>query len=234
MVIDDDPRLIKLLRDYLQQQGLQVVTATSVSDFLQFKWESGAINAVVLDLGLPDGSGFEVLAQLKRTQPDLPVVILSARGSSEDRISGLELGADDYLGKPFAPRELLLRLQKLMASRPSLKREAFEKPGLYRIDQATFDVGRQLLKCSDTELQLTAAEAELLALFCRHPNQVLHRDLLMQQLKGYVGDSADRTMDTRVKRLRQRIEHNPEQPKWIKTVWGKGYRLCAIVQSEHG
>jgi two-component system phosphate regulon response regulator OmpR len=219
LVVDDDPALCELLSDYLGQSGYRVATA---GDGVAMRRALGAglPDAVILDLMLPGEDGLTLAREL-RSQSDIPILMLSARGEEIDRVVGLEVGADDYLAKPFSPRELLARLRALLRrAHPAAGRQpagAIEF-GPYRLDT----VARRLLQ-GGTEVRLTGAEFDLLRILAERPNRVLTRDMLVDLLKGYDRDPFDRSIDIRVTRLRRKIEADPAAPAYIRTVRGEGY-----------
>lgn len=227
LVVDDDPDLCSLLSEYLSANGYQVET---VGDGVAFR-ESlarGLPDIIVMDLMLPGEDGLSLTRSVK-SQSDVPVLMLSARGAEMDRVIGLEVGADDYLSKPFGPRELLARLRALLRRThvPAVQTPARqagvadgERPsfGPYQLDAA----GHRLLR-DGQEVPLTSAEYALLAVFVSHPGRVLSRDVLVDMLKGYDRDPFDRSVDSRVTRLRRKIEADPSAPLYIRTVRGEGY-----------
>lgn len=221
LVVDDDPALCQLLSDYLGANGLQVRTVTDGAAMRE-TLAAWPVDAIVMDLMLPGEDGLSLTRHIK-AQSDVPVLMLSARGEEVDRVIGLEVGADDYLPKPFGPRELLARLRALLrrphaviAAAPAASpRSAF---GPYEIDT----MGHRLLR-DRQEVALTGAEYELLAAFVAHPGRVLSRDWLIDHLKGYDRDPFDRSIDSRVTRLRRKIETDPANPRYIRTVRGEGY-----------
>ena len=219
LVVDDDPALRDLLHAYLTDTGF-VVDLADGGDEMRRVMERSMPDAIVLDLMLPGLDGLALTREL-RTRSSVPILMLSARGEEIDRVVGLEVGADDYLAKPFSPRELLARLRALLrrahatelASPPA--EEGF---GGYRLDRAA----RRLL-AGDLDLGLSGAEYDLLLAFIERPGRVLSRDLLLDLLKGYERDPFDRTVDIRVARLRRKIEPDPAHPVYIRTVRGAGY-----------
>jgi two-component system phosphate regulon response regulator OmpR len=224
LVVDDDPALRELLRDYLSVSGFQVDEAAGGEQMRQ-RMAASPPDLLVLDIMLPGEDGLS-LARTLRRDSNLPILMLSARGDEIDRVVGLEVGADDYLAKPFSPRELLARLRALLrragsasspasATSPSTRQFAF---GPYVLDEAA----RRLLR-GDGEVPINGAEFELLSQFVRHPNRVLSRDDLIGWLKGYERDAFDRSIDVRVTRLRRTIELDPVHPRYVRTVRGEGY-----------
>ncbi len=220
LVVDDDASLRELLTDYLRQEGFDV---RGVEDgTAMFAWlQQHQADLLILDLMLPGEDGL-TLARRLRTKTDTPIIMLSARGEDIDRIVGLEVGADDYLAKPFNPRELLARIRAVLRRRaaPKSHLQAAEVAvfGPYRLDVTA----RQLSRDGET-LTLTGSEFDLLRIFVEHPNQLLHRDRLLDLLKGYERNPFDRSIDVQVARLRAKIEPNKKQPRYIRTVWGRGY-----------
>lgn len=219
LVVDDDPALRDLLSAYLTDTGF-VVDVAEDGDAMRRIMEQAMPNAIVLDLMLPKEDGLTITREL-RTRSTVPILMLSARGEEIDRVVGLEIGADDYLAKPFSPRELLARLRALLrrAQGSGARQEAdADRFGPYRLDQAA----RRLLR-GNQDLGLSGAEYELLKVFIERPHRVLTRDLLLDLLKGYERDPYDRTVDIRVTRLRRKIEPDPTHPVYIRTVRGAGY-----------
>lgn len=221
LVVDDDPALRELLRDYLTTHGF-IVQAVGDGAAMRAALANGMPDAIVLDLMLPGEDGLALTRSL-RAQSNVPILILSARGEEIDRVIGLEVGADDYLAKPFGPRELLARLRALLR-RGQTTREATVLPTTeHRFGPFVLDLaGRRLLRGS-AEVHLTGAEFDLLAAFVKRPNRVLSRDVLVDLLKGYDRDPFDRSIDIRVTRLRRKIEPDPAAPVYIRTVRGEGY-----------
>jgi two-component system phosphate regulon response regulator OmpR len=219
LVVDDDPALRDLLFAYLTDTGFVVDLAGDGGE-MRRAMQRTMPDAIVLDLMLPGEDGL-VLTRELRTGFAVPILMLSARGEEIDRVVGLEVGADDYLAKPFSPRELLARLRALLRRAqgiaPVAESEA-DRFGPYRLDQAA----RRLL-AGDQDQGLSGAEYDLLKVFLERPNRVLSRDLLLDLLKGYERDPYDRTVDIRVARLRRKIEPDPTNPVYVRTVRGAGY-----------
>ena len=222
LIVDDDADLRDLLTRYLEGQGLAVASVESGAAMDRFLEGEAPVDLVILDLSLPGEDGLSIARRLKAGS-DLPIIILSARGDEVDRIVGLELGADDYLPKPFNPRELLARIRAVLR-RSNRAQPASDRPtrirtfGPFRLDPDSRSLTRE-----GEPVSLTSGEFELLQVFLEHPRQLLHRDRLLARLKGYDRDPFDRSVDVRVTRLRKKIEPEPSEPVYIRTVWGKGY-----------
>jgi two-component system phosphate regulon response regulator OmpR len=223
LVVDDDPDLCELLRSYLSANGFEVqIAGDGVA--MRAALAAGLPDAIVLDLMLPGEDGLSLTRSLRaQSSIPIPILMLSARGEEMDRVIGLEVGADDYLAKPFGPRELLARLRALLRrgqpNQPEVARpEGHPHFGPFSLDSA----GRRLLRAG-LEVPLTSAEFELLAAFLAHPNRVLSRDMLVDLLLGYNRDPFDRSIDNRVTRLRRKIEPDAAAPVYIRTVRGEGY-----------
>lgn len=217
LVVDDDVVLRGMVVDYLTSSGFQV---EGVGDGAAFRHSMALYGAdlVVLDLMLPGEDGLSLLKWL-RTDGGPPVIIISARGEEVDRVVGLEVGADDYLPKPFGPRELLARVRAVLRrGSSSSKQESSYNFGPFRLD-----ISSHVLVHDSNEIPLTSGEFTLLRILLEHPNQVLSRDQLITLVKGYERDAFDRSIDVRVARLRRKIEANPESPIYLRTVWGEGY-----------
>jgi DNA-binding response OmpR family regulator len=220
LLVDDDAALRELLRDYLGSNGVAVREAGD-GDSMRQRLGEGRPDLIILDLMLPGEDGLS-LARWLRGQGDIPIIMLSARGEEIDRVVGLEVGADDYMAKPFSPRELLARIRAV------LRRRAGGTPAVSPRDGCTFgpyrlDLTAHRLTRAGTEVNVTTADFALLRVFVEHPNRVLSRDLLMDMLKGYERAPFDRSIDVRITRLRRKIEDDPAAPVYIRTVRGEGY-----------
>lgn len=220
LVVDDDAGIRDLLADYLGKQGLSVATARDGRE-MDARLEDFRPDLVVMDLMLPGEDGLSLTRRLKAAR-DLPVIMLSARGEDIDRIVGLEVGADDYLAKPFNPRELLARIRAVLR-RGVMAQAAAEAVETVRFGPFVLDLAAQSLSRDGDEIPLTQAEFSLLKLFVEHPNRALSRDQIMDWLKGFERDPFDRSIDVRVTRLRRKLEDDPGNPVYIRTVWGQGY-----------
>ena len=220
LVVDDDAGIRDLLADYLTKQGMAVATARDGKE-MDERLDGFHPDLIVMDLMMPGEDGLALTRRVKAAR-DVPVIMLSARGEDIDRIVGLEVGADDYLAKPFNPRELLARIRAVLrrggaAARSETAAEVF------RFGPFSLDLASQSLSRDGADLTLTQAEFTLLKLFVEHPNRALSRDQIMDWLKGFDRDPFDRSIDVRVTRLRKKLEDDPANPVYIRTVWGQGY-----------
>ncbi len=220
LLIDDDARLTAMLGDYLRQAGYEVDTAGSLAEGRE-RIERSLYDALVLDLMLPDGDGLDLTRDLRaspRTR-SLPLLMLTARGEPMDRIVGLELGADDYLPKPFEPRELLARVKALL--RRALPHTADDD--VLRFGRLEVDPGGRQARLDGQPCDLTSYQFDLLLVLARAPGRVLSRDQIMDALKGHALEAFDRSIDVHVSRIRAAIEDDPKTPRRILTVRGAGY-----------
>jgi two-component system, OmpR family, phosphate regulon response regulator OmpR len=224
LLVDDDPGLRDLLRRYLKEQGYEVV-AVRDGVAMDSALAEQTFDLLILDLMLPGEDGLSLLRRLMAGQA-LPVIMVSARGEDVDRIIGLEVGADDYLAKPFNPRELLARVRAVLRRRsatPETAETAETPEGVYRFGPYEMQVASQRLLRDGEEVSLTAGEFTLLRVLVEHPQRVLDRNTLLDLIKGYEHQPFDRSIDVRVARLRRKIEADPGNPRFIRTVWGRGY-----------
>ena len=221
LVVDDDAGIRELLREYLLKQDMQVEVVRDGRE-MEARLATFTPDLVVMDLMLPGDDGLALTRRLK-AERDVPVIMLSARGEDIDRIVGLEVGADDYLAKPFNPRELLARIRAVLRRGVGQGREADADAEQYDFGPFRLDLAAQRLLRDNAEIPLTHAEFALLKIFTEHPNRALSRDQIMDWLKGFERDPFDRSIDVRVTRLRKKIEDDPANPLYIRTVWGQGY-----------
>jgi DNA-binding response OmpR family regulator len=217
LLVEDDPRLAEMLLEYLGAAGFRVVLAPFGAAALE-RLAEAPFDAVVLDLMLPDMDGLDVCRRL-RAKSDTPLLMLTARGDATDRIVGLELGADDYLPKPFEPRELLARLRAILRRRGS---GAAREPVL-RFGRLEIDCAARVISVDGDARTLTSYQYELLVAFARNAGRVLSRETLMDMVKGEQLEAFDRSIDVHISRIRAAIEDDPKQPRRIITVRGAGY-----------
>jgi DNA-binding response OmpR family regulator len=216
LMIDDDRRLAEMVSDYLGGAGFRLTLALTAREG-EALLKREAFDAVILDLMLPDADGLELCRRL-RTSSDLPILMLTARGESMDRVIGLEVGADDYLGKPFEPRELLARLRAVLRRR-STPRGA----DILRFGRLEIDKGARVVRLDGEERAITSYQFALLLVLAERAGRVLSRDALMDVLKGEKLEAFDRSVDVHVSRIRAAIENDPKKPRRILTVRGAGY-----------
>ena len=224
LIVDDDGGIRDLLADYLAKQGMRVTTARDGKE-MDERLAVLAPDLIVMDLMLPGEDGLSLTRRVKAAR-DVPVIMLSARGEDIDRIVGLEVGADDYLPKPFNPRELLARIRAVLrrgAAGNHAAGSAQDAGEVSRFGPFALDLAAQALSRDGVEIPLSQAEFTLLKLFVERPNRALSRDQIMDSLKGYERDPFDRSIDVRVTRLRKKLEDDPANPVYIRTVWGQGY-----------
>lgn len=224
LVVDDDPRLRDLLRRYLNEQGYQALTAEDVREMNKI-WQREHIDLLVLDLMLPGEDGLSVCRRLRANQDRTPIIMLTAKAEEIDRIIGLEMGADDYLSKPFNPRELLARINAVLR-----RRHSDEHPGApgqenesVSFGPYTLDLSSRCLTRDNQLVPMTTGEFSVLKVFARHPKIPLSRDKLMELARGREYEAFDRSLDVQISRLRKLLEVNPAKPAFIQTVWGMGY-----------
>ena len=221
LVVDDDTELCALLKRYLEENGYAVSCVGDGVKMDQFL-DNNEVELIILDLMLPGEDGLS-LAQRLRQSSNIPVIMLSARGEEVDRIIGLEMGADDYLAKPFNPRELLARIKALLRRSTATQQATTSTPRSYSFSSFHLDVVQQQLLNNDEPIPLTTGEFSLLRVLVENPEQELSRDDLVQKLKGYERQPYDRSIDVCITRLRKKIEADPSKPSFIHTVWGRGY-----------
>ena len=234
LIVDDDRDIRTLLADYLESNSYRALCAADGLAMWKMLDEAKP-DLVVLDLNLPGDDGLTLCRKL-RAQSTLPVIMLTARGEPLDRILGLEMGADDYLPKPFEPRELLARIRSdLRRSNAMPSGSGADKAQQMRFSNWTLDLtARHLLNPDGLVIMLSGAEFRLLKVFLEHPNRVLNRDQLLNLTQGRDADPFDRSIDLLVSRLRQRLRDDSREPRYIKTVRSEGYVFCAEVRSEGG
>ncbi len=232
LIVDDDAEIRSLLSQYLVKNGLRV-TAVADGRGMWHALDAGRIDLIVLDLMLPGDDGLTLCRNL-RAKSDTPVIMLTARGDETDRIVGLEMGADDYLAKPFSARELLARIKAILRRARSLPENLQPESARHiRFSDWVLDTShRQLISAANVVTPLSGAEYRLLRIFLSHPNRVLNRDQLVDLTQGKEADPLDRSIDVQVSRLRNRLGDDPREPRLIKTVRGEGYVLAVDVTAE--
>ncbi len=219
LIVDDEEMIVRTVKAYLDREGFKTYTAVDGEEALRSFEEKGP-DLIVLDLMLPKLSGLEVTRRIRATSR-VPIIMLTAKAAEADRVVGLELGADDYVVKPFSPRELVARIRAVLRRLDGAGAEEERIiVGSLHIDIKTREVG-----VDGRPVELTPTEFDLLAYLARHPGQVFTRLQLLREVQGYTYDAFARTIDTHVKNLRRKIEPDPKQPRFIQTVHGVGYRF---------
>ncbi len=219
LIVDDDQGIRNTIQEYLNINGYNAISAAD-SDELKHALNTTHVDLITLDVMMPKEDGISIIRQLKHSI-NTPIIILSANGNDIDKIVGLEVGADDYLSKPFNPRELLARINSLLRRTSQIKKEQIINT--YSFGPYLMNIDARTLYKDSVELTLTSSEFELLNIFTKNPNKVLTRDKIMDLSKGYERDVFDRSVDIRINRLRKKIEQQQDKPIYIKTSWGKGY-----------
>jgi DNA-binding response OmpR family regulator len=218
LVVDDEPKITRLVRDYLESAGFAVVTAADGREALM-RARTERPDLVILDLGLPHLDGLDVTRRLRR-DGEVPIIMLTARDDETDKLIGLELGADDYVTKPFSPRELVARVRAVLR-----RRDPERSDDLLHAGSLTLDVPRMRLSVDGRPVELTATEFSLLAAMARQPGRVFTRSQLLDAIHGVAFESYERAIDAHVKNIRRKLEPDPHEPRYLLTVYGVGYRL---------
>lgn len=229
LVVDDETNIIDVCTVYLLREGYQVISAASGDEAIRL-WRLHNPQLIVLDLMMPGKNGWQVCEEIRNEQ-DVPIIMLTARGDEMDRLMGLTMGADDYLTKPFSPRELVLRAKAILRRQQRGYAEAANGAGtlppahIMKFPGLELNVLHRSVRVNGKEIELTVKEFELLHLFAGHPEQVFSRNQLLSKVWDidYYGDTT--TVTVHIRRLREKIEPNPSEPRYIKTVWGIGYKF---------
>jgi two-component system phosphate regulon response regulator OmpR len=223
LVVDDDAKLRDLLKQFFARHGIETLLRPDGSDIEQVL-EQHEPDLVVLDIMLPGEDGTAICRRLRGRDYETPIIMLTGRGDEVDRIVGLEMGADDYLGKPFNPRELLARIDAVLRRSDAARRARARK---LRFGPFVLDFERRALSRDGEPVPLTNGEFELLAVLAERPGQPLNRDQLLDRTRGREYDAIDRSIDVQISKLRRALEDDPAEPRYIKTVWGYGYVFVA-------
>ena len=219
LVIDDEPRLTSLVRGYLEMEGYRVVTAANGREAL-FAARDHKPDLIILDLMMPEVDGWEFM-RLHRQERNTPIIMLTARVEDVDKIAGLEMGADDYLTKPFSPRELTARVRAVLRRTGS----AAQEPETVKAGDLILDLGARTVTDGNRNFALTRMEFDLLTTLMKHPGRAFSRLELLEQTQGYAYDGYERTIDVHIKNLRKKIETDTSNPQYVLTVFGVGYRF---------
>jgi len=221
LVVDDEPKMIKLARDYLAQAGYNVVTASDGAAAVSAS-RTAKPDLIVLDLGLPKLDGLDVTRAIRKDS-NVPIIMLTARGEESDKLVGLELGADDYMTKPFSPKELVARVRVVLRRAEGAAASAVE---VIRVGDLTLDVPRMRVSVGDQPVEVTSTEFQLLVALAKQPGRIFTRAQLLDAVHGVAFESYERAIDAHIKNLRRKIEPDPRKPKYILTVYGVGYKFA--------
>lgn len=220
LVVDDEPKIVQLARDYLERAGFRVISAGD-GDAALASARSARPDLIVLDLKLPAKDGLDVARELRKTSA-VPIIMLTARADEADKLVGLELGADDYMTKPFSPKELVARIRAVLR-RSDAARAGVE---VIRVGELTVDVARMHVTAGRRIIPLTPTEFQILVALARQPGRVFTRGQLLDQVHGIAIESYERAIDAHIKNIRRKIEPDPRKPRYVQTVYGIGYRLA--------
>ncbi|MBP5493369.1 MAG: response regulator transcription factor [Clostridiales bacterium] len=230
LVVDDDPNIVEVLRLYFDKDGYAVISCLSGDRALE-TFQTSQPDLVVLDLMLPGKDGYDICREIRKTS-DVPIIMLTARSDTLDKVVGLELGADDYVPKPFEPKELLARVKAVLRrtekrdAAPAEQAETKENNEVISYDGFTVDTARYVVTVDGKEIDIPPKELELLFFLASHPNRVFTREQLLENVWGYDFYGESRTVDVHVKRIREKLEKPDVKTNWqIKTVWGVGYKF---------
>ena len=223
LVVDDEPKIVKQARDYLERSGYRVIGASDGKTALTSA-RTERPHLIVLDLNLPEMDGLDVCRALRR-ESDVPIIMLTARVDETDRLIGLELGADDYITKPFSPRELVARVRAVLRR----VQGGLHQPGLIRAGDLLIDLQGHTVTRGGESIHLTRTEFNLLVMVAQHPGQTFTREQLLGRLHGVAYDGFDRSVDAHVKNLRRKLETDPADPRYVLTVYGVGYKFTDEV-----
>ena len=221
LVVDDEPRIVQVVRDYLQHGGFAVLVATDGPTALRTA-RTGRPDLIVLDLGLPGKDGLDIARELRR-EGDVPIIMLTARSDESDKLVGLELGADDYVTKPFSPKELVARIRTVLRRAEGLRQPA---EVIRAGDDVELDVPRMEARIGGRRIDLTKTEFQILATMARQPGRVFTRGQLLESVRGVAFESYERAIDAHIKNIRRKIEPDPRAPRYLLTVFGVGYRFA--------
>ena len=222
LVVDDEAKIVKLARDYLEHAGFKVLAAPDGRSALE-SYRTNKPDLIVLDLGLPKMDGLDMTRELRK-ESNVPIIMLTARADESDKLVGLEIGADDYLTKPFSPKELVARVRTVLRRVENSYRSAASQD-ILRVAGLTLDIPRMQLLVGDRQAELTPTEFQLLALLASQPGRIFTRAQLLEAVRGIAFESYERAIDAHIKNIRRKIEPYPREPMYILTVYGVGYKF---------
>lgn len=219
LLVDDEPKILQLARDYLEHAGFLVLTADEGKSAMAV-WRAAKPDLIVLDLGLPNLDGLDVTRTIRKDS-NTPIIMLTARSEESDKLVGLELGADDYIVKPFSPKELVARVRAVLRR----TEHANENSQVIRADNVVLDVPRMRVTIEGKHIEVTPTEFQLLAVLARQPGRIFTRAQLLDAVRGVAFESYERAIDAHIKNLRRKIEPDPRAPRYVLTVYGVGYKF---------
>ena len=222
LVVDDEPKIVQIARDYLQHSGFAVLTASDGKEAL-ITFRAHQPDLIVLDLGLPELDGLDVTRAIRKDS-STPIIMLTARGEETDKLIGLELGSDDYIVKPFSPKELVARVRAVL--RRSETQSSQTNKDLLRVADVTIDLPRMSVTVADKPIELTHTEFQLLTTLAQQPGRLFTRAQLLDAVRGVAFESYERAIDAHIKNIRRKIEPDPREPRYILTVYGVGYKFA--------
>lgn len=225
LIVDDDEKIVELLKAYFARENYTVlIAADGVAALAAIKKNKPDI--VILDLMLPGMDGFEVLKHVRKDGIEVPVIMLTARGEESDKLVGLEIGADDYISKPFSPKEVVARAKTVL--RRSKGGEEQKQNAAIKIGKITVDVDKHEVTKGGKPIEMTPNELKILELLCRRPGSVFSRIQIIEKVQGYDFEGYERTVDAHIKNIRRKIEDDPKKPKYLLTVFGVGYKFAVL------
>ena len=222
LVVDDEPKIVQIARDYLQHSGFAVLTASDGKEALATA-RMHKPDLIVLDLGLPEMDGLDVTRAVRK-EANTPIIMLTARGEETDKLIGLELGSDDYIVKPFSPKELVARVRAVLRRTEAQSIET--NKDLLRVADVTIDLPRMSVTVADKPIELTHTEFQLLTTLAQQPGRLFTRAQLLDAVRGVAFESYERAIDAHIKNIRRKIEPDPREPRYILTVYGVGYKFA--------
>ncbi len=221
LVVDDEPKIVQIARDYLERAGFTVSTAGSGTSALASARRDKP-DLIILDLGLPEVDGLDVTRAIRK-ESNVPIIMLTARGEESDKLVGLEIGADDYVTKPFSPKELVARVRTVLRRLNTVQANAGTE--IIRAVDVTLDVPRMQATVDGKAVDLTATEFQLLATMAREPGRIFTRAQLLDAVRGVAFESYERAIDAHIKNIRRKIEPDPHEPRYVLSVYGVGYKF---------
>ncbi len=230
LVVDDEPKIVDMVRDYLETVGFKVITAKDGKKALEQIAESTP-DIVVLDIMMPGIDGLDVIQKV-RSESTIPIILLTARATEQDKLIGLEIGADDYITKPFSMKELAARIRAVLRRIPITNQEKKESENKILHGPVELNLDKRTVKRDGKKVELTGIQFDILARMLRHPGRVFTRMQLLESVQDYAFEGYERTVDVHIKNIRKTLEPNPSKPMYILTVWGVGYKINDDLGSE--